>query len=217
VAALTSDRRDWLAVWKMTVSRDGPLVLGHPIEGGFHEMTPPLGAPRRGTAYDDCLLENLRGVASDVAATAIISACRTRHPADARYDVTVEVRQGGSPALLLALNASEVREVVALIARVLAGLEPEIETAAERIVADRLRGAEDDLQVAVASARAVEAKRLEKGRFVWPQAQSGVVSLTAAQLSMLVEGIDWRMPAWTARLAATVCRDRSAAGAAGGA
>ena len=48
------------------------------------------------------------------------------------------------------------------------------------------------------------AKRLEKGRFVWPQAQAGVVSLTAAQLSMLVEGIDWRMPAWTARPQATV-------------
>jgi transposase len=30
------------------------------------------------------------------------------------------------------------------------------------------------------------------------------VSLTAAQLSMLVEGIDWRMPAWTARPQATV-------------
>jgi hypothetical protein len=29
------------------------------------------------------------------------------------------------------------------------------------------------------------AKRLERGRFVWPQAQSGSVSLTAAQLSML--------------------------------
>jgi transposase len=29
------------------------------------------------------------------------------------------------------------------------------------------------------------AKRLEKGRFVWPQTTSGVVSLTAAQLSML--------------------------------
>jgi transposase len=43
------------------------------------------------------------------------------------------------------------------------------------------------------------AKRLEKGRFVWPQSASGVVSLTAAQLSMLLEGIDWRMPAWTAR------------------
>lgn len=38
------------------------------------------------------------------------------------------------------------------------------------------------------------AKRLEKGRFVWPQAKDGVVSLTAAQLSMLLEGIDWRMP-----------------------
>jgi len=43
------------------------------------------------------------------------------------------------------------------------------------------------------------AKRLERGRFVWPQAASGVVALTPAQLSMLVEGIDWRMPAWTAR------------------
>jgi transposase len=38
------------------------------------------------------------------------------------------------------------------------------------------------------------AKRLERGRFVWPQASSGAVSLTPAQLSMLLEGIDWRMP-----------------------
>ena len=38
------------------------------------------------------------------------------------------------------------------------------------------------------------AKRLERGRFVWPQATSGVVHLTAAQLSMLLEGIDWRRP-----------------------
>jgi transposase len=37
------------------------------------------------------------------------------------------------------------------------------------------------------------AKRLERGRFVWPQAASGGVSLTPAQLSMLLEGIDWRM------------------------
>ena len=34
------------------------------------------------------------------------------------------------------------------------------------------------------------AKRLERGRFVWPQAQDGVVSLTPAMLSMLLEGID---------------------------
>jgi len=38
------------------------------------------------------------------------------------------------------------------------------------------------------------AKRLERGRFVWPQATSGTVSLTRAQLSMLLEGIDWRRP-----------------------
>ena len=38
------------------------------------------------------------------------------------------------------------------------------------------------------------AKRLERGRFIWPQADSGRVALTPAQLSMLLEGIDWRMP-----------------------
>ena len=43
------------------------------------------------------------------------------------------------------------------------------------------------------------AKRLERGRFVWPQATSGSVSLTPAQLSMLLEGIDWRMPVRTHR------------------
>lgn len=41
------------------------------------------------------------------------------------------------------------------------------------------------------------AKRLERGRFIWPQADSGTVSLTRAQLSMLLEGIDWRRPART--------------------
>ncbi len=40
-------------------------------------------------------------------------------------------------------------------------------------------------------------KRLERGRFVWPAAQSGAVHLSPAQLSMLLEGIDWRMPART--------------------
>lgn len=43
------------------------------------------------------------------------------------------------------------------------------------------------------------AKRLERGRFVWPQATAGSVSLTPAQLSMLLEGIDWRMPIRTHR------------------
>jgi transposase len=40
-------------------------------------------------------------------------------------------------------------------------------------------------------------KRLERGRFVWPQTASGAVALSAAQLSMLLEGIDWRHPART--------------------
>lgn len=37
-------------------------------------------------------------------------------------------------------------------------------------------------------------KRLEQRRFVWPQSDNGVVYLTSAQLSMLLEGIDWRAP-----------------------
>ncbi len=37
------------------------------------------------------------------------------------------------------------------------------------------------------------AKRLECGTSVWPSAKDGVVNLTAAQLAMLLEGIDWRM------------------------
>ena len=47
------------------------------------------------------------------------------------------------------------------------------------------------------------AKRLERGRFIWPQAAEGTVSLTRAQLSMLLEGIDWRRPerTWTPQIA----------------
>jgi transposase len=41
------------------------------------------------------------------------------------------------------------------------------------------------------------AKRLERGRFVWPQAMSGSVALSTAQLAMLLEGIDWRRPVRT--------------------
>lgn len=36
------------------------------------------------------------------------------------------------------------------------------------------------------------AKRLEDGGFRWPTVQDGVIRLTAAQLSALLEGLDWR-------------------------
>ena len=41
------------------------------------------------------------------------------------------------------------------------------------------------------------AKRIERGRFVWPLTQEGATVLTPAQLSMLCEGIDWRVPVRT--------------------
>ena len=38
-------------------------------------------------------------------------------------------------------------------------------------------------------------KRLEKGRFVWPQAKDGAISLTTAQLSYMFEGLQ-EYPLW---------------------
>ena len=36
------------------------------------------------------------------------------------------------------------------------------------------------------------AKRLERGRFIWPATVGAAVTITAAQLGYLLEGIDWR-------------------------
>ena len=43
------------------------------------------------------------------------------------------------------------------------------------------------------------AKRLDRGRFVWPQTVDGVVALTAGQMGYLLEAIDWRNPQHTWR------------------
>ena len=42
-------------------------------------------------------------------------------------------------------------------------------------------------------------KRLERGRFVWPSPTRGKVTVSSAQLAMLLEGIDWRAPVRTWR------------------
>ncbi len=43
------------------------------------------------------------------------------------------------------------------------------------------------------------AKRLERGRFIWPTPTDGAVAITAAQLGYMLEGIDWRNPRRTWR------------------
>lgn len=43
------------------------------------------------------------------------------------------------------------------------------------------------------------AKRLERGRFIWPSVVDGAVAITPAQLGYLLEGIDWRAPRRTWR------------------
>ena len=46
------------------------------------------------------------------------------------------------------------------------------------------------------------AKRLERGRFIWPLAAAGAVSISASQLAYMLDGIDWRNPRHTWRPAA---------------
>lgn len=46
------------------------------------------------------------------------------------------------------------------------------------------------------------AKRLEKGRFVWPPLVDGGIVLSPAQLALLIEGIDWRRTVVPAPVAA---------------
>lgn len=43
------------------------------------------------------------------------------------------------------------------------------------------------------------AKRLEKGRFIWPSPADGVLAISAAQLAYMLDGIDWRNPRFTFR------------------
>ena len=43
------------------------------------------------------------------------------------------------------------------------------------------------------------AKRLERGKFIWPSPADGVVRISAGQLGYMLEGIDWRNPQQTWR------------------
>jgi transposase len=43
------------------------------------------------------------------------------------------------------------------------------------------------------------AKRLERGRFIWPSATAGVVLISSSQLAYMLDGIDWRNPQHTWR------------------
>ncbi len=43
------------------------------------------------------------------------------------------------------------------------------------------------------------AKRLDRGRFIWPAAEGGAVAISPAQMTCMLEGIDWRNPQLTWR------------------
>jgi transposase len=43
------------------------------------------------------------------------------------------------------------------------------------------------------------AKRLDRGRFIWPSASDGAIAISLAQMAYMLEGIDWRNPRLTWR------------------
>jgi transposase len=43
------------------------------------------------------------------------------------------------------------------------------------------------------------AKRMERGKFIWPLTKGDAVAITPAQMGYLLEGIDWRNPQRTDR------------------
>ena len=59
----------------------------------------------------------------------------------------------------------------------------------------RFRGKRGDRLKALVwdgSGLCVYAMRLERGKFVWPRAHEGALRLSAAQMAMLVEGLNWK-------------------------
>ena len=43
------------------------------------------------------------------------------------------------------------------------------------------------------------AKRLDRGKFIWPSASDGAIAISPAQMAYMLEGIDWRNPQQTWR------------------
>lgn len=43
------------------------------------------------------------------------------------------------------------------------------------------------------------AKRLERGKFIWPAPVDGAITISSSQLGYMLDGIDWRNPQYTFR------------------
>ena len=43
------------------------------------------------------------------------------------------------------------------------------------------------------------AKRLERGRFIWPSVADGAVAISTSQVAYMLDGIDWRNPVYSFR------------------
>jgi hypothetical protein len=125
---------------------------------------------------------------------------RKRRSTDERRRVVEETLEAGASVARVALkygvNANQVFQWRRLYT---AKLGPTPESAMKLLPVTRFvfRGRRGDILKVLwfdGDGLCLLAKRLERGRFVWPQTANGTVSLSRAQLSMLLERINWRAP-----------------------
>jgi transposase len=73
-------------------------------------------------------------------------------------------------------------------------IEIELATGARMRITGAVEVAIVTAAIAALAGMSLYAKRLERGRFIWPASQGETVTITPAQLGYLLEGIDWRNP-----------------------
>jgi hypothetical protein len=91
VMATEPDAIDALALPTLAISKSGDYVLARQDREALSAIVRGAEARSAGGAgeYDACLLRGLAGASSDVAARAVIGACRALHPASARHDIVL--------------------------------------------------------------------------------------------------------------------------------
>src|SRR3954470_6595002 len=53
-------------------------------------------------------------------------------------------------------------------------------------------GADDAVLMYDTSGFLLMQKRLTEGKFIWPSPEDGIVTISRAQMSLLIDGLDWR-------------------------
>jgi hypothetical protein len=122
----------------LVVAKSGDYVLSRLDRQTIAEIARAAAGPQEtaGGDYDACLLRGLAGTSGDVAARAIIGACRSQHPRSARHDVVLrfdEIRRFDEAYLFTGAAVADLLEALRRFAAEAARL---VDETAATIVAD---------------------------------------------------------------------------------